>query len=108
MKSNQIYMIALVAMLGNYAFAQNEVPKSAKSCMECHGTYGEKSAKNVSIIINQLTPNEIKMRLIVLQRDSYEALFGPWGGESRKVMRKNAKELSDAEIVEVANYFGKK
>lgn len=100
--------VLLAALCVTSGFAQNNAPQSAVSCMVCHGQNGEKSALGKSKILNKMTPDEIKMKLVLLQSDTYEALFGPFGGETRAIMRKNAKVLNEKEIAEVANYFGKK
>jgi cytochrome c len=108
MKKVLLSCALLATMCVTSVLAQNNVPQSAASCISCHGQKGEKSALGKSKILNQMTPDEIKISLILLQSKTYEALFDSFGGETRKIMRKNAQVLTENQIVEVANYFGKK
>jgi len=108
MKMKLLCLLACTAMLSTSGLAQENSPQSATSCMSCHGQKGEKSALGKSKILNQMTPDEIKISLILLQSKTYEALFDSFGGETRKLMRKNAQVLTENQIVEVANFFGKK
>ncbi|HIO90559.1 MAG TPA: c-type cytochrome [Campylobacterales bacterium] len=70
-------------------------------CAGCHGAKGEKKALGKSKVINEIAPAEIETILKGYKDGSY-------GGAMKGVMKGQVAKLSDADIAELAKYFGKK
>ncbi len=71
-----------------------------KKCSSCHGANGEKAALGKSKIIKDMTKDEI-----VAAINGYKA--GTYGGASKAVMGPLVKDLSEADVKDIATLIGK-
>lgn len=72
-----------------------------KPCMGCHGVKGEKSALNRSMIINEMTKQEIIDALMGYKNNTY-------GGPMKGLMKVQVKKLTPEEIIAIAEFISKK
>lgn len=91
---------SMVVISFTCALAAHANPLYTK-CVVCHGTAGEKSALNKSIIIKDM-PKEA----FITAMKGYKA--GTYGKEMKAMMKVQVAPLSDAQIEEIANYIVKK
>ena len=89
-------ILLLSSLLACVAFA-NPYAK----CVACHGANGDKVALGKSKVMTELTKDEIISSLKGYQDGTY-------GGPMKGVMIPQVKSLSDADIEEIAERFGKK
>ncbi|MCK9491714.1 MAG: cytochrome C [Sulfurimonas sp.] len=90
--------IVLVAILGLGSFAMADV---YQKCVICHGKDGEKAALvNKSKVIKDMTKAEI-----VASMKGYQD--GTYGGAMKGMMVEHSKNLSEADINEIAEKIGK-
>lgn len=69
-----------------------------KACQGCHGAKAEKVALGKSKVLASLSKDEI-----IANMKGYKA--GTFGGQMKVLMVKQAENLSDADIVAVAEYI---
>jgi cytochrome c-type protein NapB len=72
-----------------------------KACAGCHGENFEKSALNKSKIVKDLTAEEITKAL-----KGYKD--GTYGGAMKGIMKGQVAKLSDDDIKDIAEKYGKK
>ena len=91
--------IITIATLGLLSVTASAV--DTKACAGCHGANFEKKALGKSKIVKDLTADEITKAL-----KGYKD--GTYGGAMKGVMKGQVAKLSDADIKEIADKFGKK
>lgn len=82
-------MVIICCLLGTNVFAF-----SLSACMGCHGKNFEKRALGKSEVVKDMTKEDIKERLHYFKT-------------SNSIMKSYASRLSDKEISQIANVFGK-
>lgn len=87
-------ILVLVFLLQGLLLANVEL--NYKTCANCHGQEGEKSAMNKSKIINQMTKNDF-----IAAMKGYKD--GSYGGALKGLMKGQAMKLSVTDIEELAN-----
>ena len=85
----------LLALTSTISFAD-----AYQKCVACHGANGEKVALGNSKIMKDMTKQEIEDSLLGYQNGTY-------GGKMKGLMIPQVKNLSAADIKEIANRIGK-
>ena len=90
--------LVLIASVG--ALSAQATPLYTK-CVACHGTAGEKSALNKSLIIKDMSKADFVSALKGYKDGSY-------GKDQKALMKAQVAALSDAQIEEIASFIAKK
>jgi len=85
----------LLALTSTISFAD-----AYQKCVDCHGANGEKVALGKSKIMKDMTKAEIEESLLGYQNGTY-------GGAMKGLMFAQVKNLSAADIKDIANRIGK-
>ena len=85
----------LLALTSTISFAD-----AYQKCVACHGANGEKVALGKSKIMKDMTKAEIEESLLGYQNGTY-------GGAMKGLMFAQVKNLSAADIKDIANRIGK-
>ncbi len=91
-------LLALLVLFLTSIFADAEV--AYKKCVACHGINGEKVALGKSKVINEMSKNEF-----ISAMKGYKD--GTYGRELKAMMKAQVINLSDEDIIEIAEKIAK-
>ena len=90
--------LLLIAVLSACALMANG---NYTKCIGCHGINGEKSALGKSKIISEMNSTEIVDALVGYKNGTY-------GGPMKGVMKGQVANMTDEQMLKIAEYIGKK